>query len=100
MKRAVLMTFAVLAFALVAPAYAQSVPGACATPAVLPTVPSNTAQVASFTGQWFPTGGQNETFSATLWREACPSNPATSILYVRYTPTFGTPLICEVNYSL
>jgi hypothetical protein len=100
MKHSLFIIVAAVALGLANHARAQSGAASCAVPAVLPSQPSATAQVASFNGQWFPTGGQNATFSATLWREACPSNPATSIIYARYTPTLGSPLICQLNYSL
>jgi hypothetical protein len=61
----------------------------CAVPNVLPTAPSAQAQIVQFAGSW-----DTDIFNATFWREACPSDGSSSILYFRPAPAQGTTFIC------
>lgn len=69
---------------------------ACSAPAVLPTQPSATATgVTRFSAEWTPT----KTFTATLWREACPSDLGISFLYMRVNPSSPAPFICSSSFT-
>ena len=63
---------------------------ACAVPSALPAAPSAQAQIVQFSGAW----AADDKFNATLWREACPADGTTSILYFRVVQTQGVSFIC------
>ena len=88
MKRWILALVAMLVLAISGAINAQQ----CPVPNTLPTAPSAQAQSASFNVTLYP--ALDSSFSAILWREPCPSNAATSIIYLRATPTRGTPWLC------
>jgi hypothetical protein len=67
----------------------------CAIPSALPVGPSPQAQVVQFTGAW----GPDDRFNATLWREACPSDPSSSILYFRVVQIQGISFICGATVA-
>jgi hypothetical protein len=61
----------------------------CAVPNVLPAAPSAQAQIVQFSGSW-----DSDIFNATFWREACPSDGSSSILYFRPVPAQGVTFMC------
>jgi hypothetical protein len=69
---------------------------ACSAPAVLPTQPSATAtSITPFYAEWTPA----KTFTATLWREACPTDPTISLLYMRVNPGNPAPFLCSSSFK-
>ena len=48
-----------------------------------------------FSAEWTPT----KTFTATLWREACPSDLGISFLYMRVNPSSPAPFICSSSFT-
>lgn len=63
---------------------------ACAIPNAMPAGPSSQAQVVTFSGAW----ASDDRFDATLWREVCPTDGNSSILYFRVVQAVGTSFIC------
>lgn len=69
---------------------------ACTPPAVYPVAPGADSDIAHFEGSW----ATNKNYSAVLWRSPCPSDVNKSIVYLRVTPTIGTPFICSSSFTL
>lgn len=64
---------------------------ACSLPSPLPSGPPTTATSWTFSGSW----GSSDAYTGTIWREPCGSSSSLTTLYVRITPTKGTPFVCS-----
>jgi hypothetical protein len=60
----------------------------CIDQAPLPTTP--TGVTGNFTSSF-----DGASLTGVLWRGSCPSNPATSSIFLRLTPTAGVPFVCD-----